>query len=113
MKTQTLKTSTIFVSTGRRTRVFRSITEIPDPLRKRVSENLSGPNTRTLIVADRGGREYLIQALRGVAASQASSRRTSRKSGIPAFASRAKAYWLEITLIGFLGLSGWSLFLWN
>lgn len=115
MQTNTFKTSTIFVATAKKTRVFQSIDNVPSPLRKRLSENLSGPNTRTLIVADRRGREYLLKVLQR-ATSGAS------KTGVPAARglrddrnyrlwATAKRYWLEIALIASLGMAGWALFL--
>jgi hypothetical protein len=115
MQTSTFKTSTIFVATGKRTRVFRSMDAVPNGLRKRMSDNLNGPNTRTLIVADRRGREYLLKVLQ---------RATNSASLVPASAAdsrtptlelsrvwlKAKRYWLEIALIALLGATGWALF---
>jgi hypothetical protein len=115
MQTSTFKTSTIFVATGKRTRVFQSIDDVPTGLRKRLSDNLSGPNTRTLIVADRRGREYLLKALQRVTSGpglhhpvaiqlEAHHERFSQAW------TTAKRYWLEIALIGLLGAAGWGLF---
>ena len=43
------------MSTGRRTRVFKSIEEMPDGLKKRVTENISGPiPERSLLQIDAG-----------------------------------------------------------
>jgi hypothetical protein len=113
MGTSTFKTSTIFVGTSRRTRVFRSLDEVPAGIRKRLQENLSGPNTRTLVIADRGGREYLLRALRQATRSSAPLRyraaaRTRREARNACGAARR--YWLEIALIGLLGVATWALF---
>jgi hypothetical protein len=114
MPTSTFKTSTIFVSTGQRVRIYRSIEDVPAPLRKRLNANLSGPNSRTLIVADRRGREYLSRALEMDAAKAAGPELTSLhvSSRIARRWAEAKNYWLEIGLIGLLGLASWTLFQW-
>ena len=113
MGTSTFKTSTIFVGTSRKTRVFRSLDEVPAGVRKRLHENLAGPNTRTLIVADRAGREYLLRALRHATGSPAPMGRRSaartRREALQVCAA-AQRYWLEIALIGLLGVATWALF---
>ena len=117
MQTSTFRTSTIFVATGKKTRVFQSMEAVPTSLRKRMSENLTGPNTRTLIVADRRGREYLLRVLQRV--TNTSTLKVDQPASPPAVAPRVfsnvvstgKRYWLEIVLIGFLAGAGWALFL--
>jgi len=115
METSTYKTSTILVSIGPRTQVFHSVDEIPIGLRKKLHANLAGPNARTLIVADRRGREYLSQALR-VSAVEAEEKPSRRFASLETLAQRwsdLKTYWLEIGLIGLLGLASWTLFRWT
>ena len=113
MGTSTFKTSTIFVGTSRRTQVFRSLDEVPAPVRKRLQDNLAGPNTRTLIVADRAGREYLLRALRHATGSSRPLRHRAaartRREARNAYGA-ARRYWLEIALIGLLGVATWALF---
>jgi len=65
MSTVTIKSSTIFVSAEGRTRVFRSIDEIPAPLRKKLVESTTGLNSATILIADRRGREEIARSLRG------------------------------------------------
>ena len=119
MGTSTYKTSTILVSTGKKkkTRVFRSMEEIPANLRDKLHANISGPNSRTLIVADRRGREYLIRTLKRA------TRRSSPIAPRPARAAKSfalrdrweelKQYWLEIGLIALLGVASWTLLHWS
>jgi hypothetical protein len=118
MGTSTYKTSTILVSTGKKkkTRVFRSMEEIPANLRDKLHANISGPNSRTLIVADRRGREYLIRTLKR--ATRRSSSSAQRPARAKSFAVRdrweeLKQYWLEIGLIGLLGVASWTLLHWS
>jgi hypothetical protein len=119
MGTSTYKTSTIFVSTGKKkqTRVFRSMEELPAKLRDKLHANISGPNSRTLIVADRRGREYLIRTLKRATRQAAASVQCQPRS-VRTFAVRerwkeAKKYWLEIGLIGLLGVASWILAHWT
>jgi hypothetical protein len=113
MQTSTFKTSTIFVSTGKGTRVFQSAEDMPAELRKRMSENLAGPNTRTLIVADRRGREYLLKVLQRATHSstglQCVTAMKSERSQLAEAWPKAKRYWLEIALIGVLAAASWAL----
>lgn len=107
METLTYKTSTIFISTGRRTQVFRSMSDMPPDLRRQLRDNLAGPNCRTLIVADRRGREYVLRALQhpdleGVRRHGISNLRRLGRSG---WAS-AKSRWIELSLAGILALAG-------
>src|SRR5688572_10209139 len=106
METSSYKTSMIFVSTGQRTRVFRSIEDVPADLRRKLNDNISGPNCRTLIVADRRGREYLFRALKRVNAESPIT--TSQPAGFHRLIRRwtdLRDYWLEIGLIGLLGVA--------
>ena len=115
METSTYKTSTIFVSTGQRTRVFRSIDEVPAALRKKLNDNIAGPNCRTLIVADRRGREYLFRALKRATAhaGPVNACQTARGRGLITRWTDVRDYWLEIGLIGLLGVASWALFHWK
>lgn len=115
METTTYKTSTIFVSTGQRTRVFRSIEEVPAALRKKLNDNIGGPNSRTLIVADRRGREYLFRALKHATsqAAAAESRHSFRDRESISRWRVFREYWLEIGLIGLLGVASWTLLYWK
>lgn len=118
MGTSTYKTSTIFVSTGKKkqTRVFRSLDEVPATLRDKLHANISGPNSRTLIVADRRGREYLIRTLKRAtrrAVPSAHCARPVKNSAMRGRWEEAKRYWLEIGLIGLLGVASWTLLHWT
>ena len=66
MQRVTLKTSTIFISKGDRTRVYRSVGEIPQGLRKELEASTNGFNSATILIADRRGREEVRRALKGM-----------------------------------------------
>jgi len=113
MPPTTYKTSTILISTGRRTRVFKSIEEMPDGLKKRVTENMAGPNSRTLVVADRRGREYLLKALKRAGEASVENRRKVYSDTLTRNYRKLSAWWVEIGLITMLGAACWALFRWN
>ena len=60
----TQKCSTIFIAIGERTRVFHSVEEIPPKLRERLIETTHGMNSATILIADKGGREEILRAVR-------------------------------------------------
>jgi len=62
----TVKTSTIFIAKGGRTRVYRSVSEIPQRLRKELEESTNGFNSATILIADRRGRKEILRALQGL-----------------------------------------------
>lgn len=65
MTVLTAKSSTIFVATGDGTTVYRSVQEIPAPLRRKLQESMQGMHTATILIADKRGQEEIIRALRG------------------------------------------------
>lgn len=65
MAVLTAKSSTIFVATGEGTSVYRSMKEIPIPLRRKLQESMQGMHSATILIADKRGREELIRALQG------------------------------------------------
>lgn len=65
----TLKTSTIFIAKSGRTRVFHSVGEIPQNLRRELEDSTNGFNSATILIADRRGREEIRRALNGLPSS--------------------------------------------
>lgn len=61
----TAKSSTIFIAADGGTKVFRSVEDVPEPLRKRLVESTQGVNAATILIADKRGREELVRALQG------------------------------------------------
>jgi hypothetical protein len=73
-----IKTSTILISTDDGG-VFRSIEEVPEPLRQQLVATTSSINSATIVIADQGGRERIAAALRNL------PREAQRKSDIIPF----------------------------
>lgn len=64
MDRTTIKTSTIFVSVGKHTKVYRTMEEVPAPLRQKLIESTTGLNSATILIADRRGKEEIDRILR-------------------------------------------------
>ena len=64
MERNTLRTSTILVSTSERTEWFDSKASIPPSLRKQLEDSLNSTNSFTFLLADKN-RQELINALDG------------------------------------------------
>ena len=61
----TARTSTIFIATSDDTKVYRSVEDVPLPLRQKLLECTRGMNSATILIADKQGREELVRALQG------------------------------------------------
>lgn len=114
----TVRSSTIFISIGERTQVFRSLDEVPPALRRRLEESTSGMNASTILIADRNGREELMKALQGKS-NHLQFRVSAPHSEMPTAMPRLRSFWeknatwIEITGVGLLGLAIWTFFLWK
>jgi len=71
-----LRSSTILISAGDTEGIFRSVKEVPPPLRTKLMKSTNGINSATILIADRRGREEIARALRRVPS-------TVRKLGVP------------------------------
>ena len=59
------RSSTIFIATGRETRVYRSVEDVPPELRQKLVSCTRGINSATILIADKHGREELVRSLQG------------------------------------------------
>jgi hypothetical protein len=66
MNRVTVKTSTIFIAKGGKTRVYHSVNDVPPRLRKQLEDSTNGFNSATILIADRRGREEIVRALNGL-----------------------------------------------
>ena len=112
----TVKSSTIFISVGDKTQVFRSVNDVPPRLRKKLEQSTNGINSATILIADRRGREEIVRAIRGLPSGvrsrvAASLRKEADRDG--KLSSRFGVVWrnwAEILLPGAIGLLVWLLF---
>jgi hypothetical protein len=117
MKTVTLKTSTIFVSVGRHTHVYKSVGDMPASLRMRLEKTTGGANSATIVIADRRGKEELVRAIQGQPSSiplrlmDRARRRRATRTRIDRVTARR--YYLEIGLLAILALLLWTIAVWK
>ena len=116
MSRVTLKSSTIFISVGSKTEVYRSVDDVPPRLRKKLEQSTNGINSATILIADRKGKEEIVRAIRGLPSSLRSrltsslrneARKEWRNSGRWAVLWQD---WAEILLPAAIGLVVWLLF---
>jgi hypothetical protein len=61
------QTSTVLISTGETEGVYRSVKDVPAPLRSQLLKSTNGANSATILIADRRGREEIARATRQTA----------------------------------------------
>src|SRR4051794_32048766 len=57
-----MKTSAVMIASGRESGFYRSVQEVPEPLRTRLQETTTGANAGTILIADRAGKQRLTEA---------------------------------------------------
>lgn len=69
MSRYTLKSSTVFVSVGEETRVFRSVDEVPAEWIRYFERSKGRLRPQTILIADPKGREEILKGLQGLPSS--------------------------------------------
>lgn len=64
-----LKSSTILISSGDTDAVYRSVKDVPPPLRRKLLKSTNGINSATILIADRRGRDEITRAIRSLPSS--------------------------------------------
>ena len=54
-----VKTSAVLIASDDKRAVYRSVQDVPEPLRRRLVESTQGINSATIVIADHGGREHM------------------------------------------------------
>jgi hypothetical protein len=115
MDSVTVKSSTIFISIGKRTKIYRSVDDVPPRLRKRLEQSTSGMNSATILIADRGGREELVRSIQGLPScvqTRVGADRPRRAVSIgPVRVWKDYRHWIAIGGVGLFGLGIWLAFL--
>lgn len=106
-----LKTSTILISEEQNNQVYRSVREVPEPLRQRLLSSTNGILSRTILIADRRGRREIEQARRNLLGTSNQRARNSALGRIVPSARRKLTLTqaIGILLMGAAGLLAWLL----
>jgi len=64
-----MKSSTILISMGETDAVYRSVKEVPAPLRRKLLKSTNGLNSATILIADRRGRDEIARAIQNLPSS--------------------------------------------
>jgi DNA-directed RNA polymerase subunit RPC12/RpoP len=101
--TGVVKTSTVMIAAGNQSRFYRSVQEVPEPMRRRLIETTNGENSGMIVIADRAGREQWtdVVARRETVPVQASPLPESTTPAPHRFAGLSWVAWAGILL--FLG----------
>ena len=60
------QSSTVLISTEGTDKVYRSVEDVPFPLRHRLLKSTNSPNSATILIADRRGRQEITKAMRNL-----------------------------------------------
>src|ERR1700689_5608512 len=116
MSRVTLKSSTLFISVGNKTEVYRSVADVPPTLRKRLEQSTNGINSATILIADRKGKEEIVRAIRGLPSGLRSRLTTSLRKEARQESRAMDRWtlllqeWAEVLLPAAIGLAAWLLF---
>jgi hypothetical protein len=119
MSRVTLKSSTIFISVGNKTEVYRSVADVPPSLRKKLEQSTNGINSATILIADRKGKEEIVRAIRGLPSNLRSKLGPSLRDEAPSEEKRTISWeaivevlrdWAEFLTPAALGVAVWILF---
>ncbi len=116
MSRVTLKSSTIFISVGNKTEVYRSVNDVPPPLRKQLEQSTNGIHSATILIADRNGKEEIVRAIRGLPSSLRcrlgnSLRNEAAPESVTPFRWQSLTEnWFEMLLPPACGIAVWLLF---
>ena len=118
MSRVTLKSSTIFISVGNKTEVYRSVADVPPSLRKKLEQSTNGINSATILIADRKGKEEIVRAIRGLPSNLRSKLSTSlhEEAAPPRVERKPVAWanvcrdWAEFLVPAAIGVAVWLLF---
>ncbi len=114
-----MKTSSVMISTGDEPTFYRSVQEVPEPLRSRLIESTHGSNSGTIVIADRAGKDQITQVIarrENARERKAMNKATGKimgkvmKDTDPIEGAPAQRHWHSFLAASFLGfrLAAWA-----
>ena len=58
-----IKISTVMIGAGNQNRIYRSVQDVPEPLRQRLIDTTSSENSGMIVIADRAGKEQWTEVV--------------------------------------------------
>jgi hypothetical protein len=107
-----LKTSTILISADNTEGVYRSVEDVPEPLRKKLLRSTNSLNSRTMLIADRRGRQEIARALKklpGASQRRLSNALAGKASKPVSFPKVGLPQAIGILLVGAAGVAVWMI----
>jgi hypothetical protein len=100
-----IKTSAVMISAAGERGFYRSVQEVPEPLRRELLRVTAGDNAGTIVIADRAGKEQLTrgvarrEAARGRAAGKPVAGTAAPPAAVPYFLGLSWVVWAGILLL--------------
>jgi hypothetical protein len=99
-----VKTSAVMIAAQGEHGFYRSVQDVPEPLRTQLIETTTSPNSGTIVIADRAGKEQLTQVM----ARRAGHREELPASGIAANKEGAQEVRLRSLRLPWLAWGGFA-----
>jgi len=100
-----VKTSTVMIATGNENSFYRSVQDVPEPLRRQLIETTNSENSGMIVIADRAGKEQWTEIVAHREAQQALAVRreplvSAEETAVPArgFAGLSWSAWAGVLL---------------
>jgi hypothetical protein len=61
--TGVMKTSSVMIAAGDERNFYRSVQDVPEPLRSRLIQSTQSENSGTILIADRAGKDQITQVI--------------------------------------------------
>ncbi len=102
-----MKTSSVMIAEGEEQTFYRSVRDVPEPLRSRLIESTHGANSGTIVIADRAGKDQITQVI--ARRENAKERAAAREIEAPVVEPPAPAWhaFMDRSFLG-LGLTVWA-----
>lgn len=105
-----VKTSTILISSGGTDAVFRSVEDVPDPLKMQLLRSTNGINAATIVIADKRGRKEIARAIRNLPGSAPEPAPAEPACPAGFQLHGAGLHWAGVALLAASGLVIWLVF---